>query len=84
MDRLPRLGLDLAAPIDGAFYAWRDISRHSSDSMQFARKMLADTLAAATPGHNFDPVEGRRFMGFSYAGRPSDMAEALDRIEKWL
>lgn len=82
--RLPRLGLDLAAPMDGAFYAWCDVSRHTGDSMAFAKKMLADTFVAATPGHDFDPVNGHRFMRFSYAGRPSDMAEALDRIEKWL
>jgi aspartate/methionine/tyrosine aminotransferase len=84
MDRLPRLGLDFAAPMDGAFYAWCDVSRHTRDSMAFAKKMLAETFVAATPGHDFDPVNGHRFMRFSYAGRPSDMAEALQRLEKWL
>jgi aspartate/methionine/tyrosine aminotransferase len=84
MDSLPRLGFDLASPMDGAFYAWCDVSRHTDDSMAFARKMLAETFVAATPGHDFDPVDGHRFMRFSYAGRPSAMAEALERIEKWL
>jgi aspartate/methionine/tyrosine aminotransferase len=84
MERLPRLGLDLAAQMDGAFYAWCDVSRHSNDSMEFAGKMLAETFVAATPGRDFDPVSGHRYMRFSYAGKPSDMAEALDRIEKWL
>ena len=84
MDRLPRLGLKLAAPMDGAFYAWCDVSQHTADSMEFAKKMLAETFVAATPGHDFDPVNGHRFMRFSYAGAPSDIAEALDRIENWL
>ncbi len=84
MDRLPRLGFDLAAPMDGAFYAWCDVSKHTGDSMAFARKMLAETFVAATPGHDFDPVKGHRFMRFSYAGKPREMAEALERIEKWL
>jgi aspartate/methionine/tyrosine aminotransferase len=84
MDRLPRLGLKLAAPMDGAFYAWCDVSRLTDDSMAFAKKMLAETFVAATPGHDFDPVNGRRFMRFSYAGAPNDIAEALDRVEKWL
>ena len=84
MNRLPRLGLDLAAPMDGAFYAWCDVSKHSDDSMAFAKQMLAETFVAATPGHDFDPAGGHRFMRFSYAGKTSDMAEALDRIEKWL
>ncbi len=84
MERLPRLGFDLAASMDGAFYAWCDVSRHTNDSMVFAQKMLAETFVAATPGHDFDPLSGNRYMRFSYAGRPSDMAEALRRIEKWL
>ena len=84
MDRLPRLGFDLAASMDGAFYAWCDMSGHTGDSMAFAKKMLAETFVAATPGHDFDPVNGRRFMRFSYAGRTEDMEQALDRIEKWL
>lgn len=84
MDRLPRLGLDLAAPMDGAFYAWCDVTNHSKDSMAFARAMLAETFVAATPGLDFDPVHGRRFMRFSYAGKPNDISEALDRLEKWL
>ena len=84
IDRLPRLGFDLAASMDGAFYAWCDVSKHTEDSMAFAKKMLAETFVAATPGHDFDPAGGERFMRFSYAGRPEDMAEALDRIEKWL
>ena len=84
MDRLPRLGFDLAASMDGAFYAWCDVSKHTDDSMAFAKKMLAETFVAATPGRDFDPVGGGRFMRFSHAGKPSDMAEALNRIEKWL
>ena len=83
-ERLPRLGFDLAASMDGAFYAWCDVTKHTSDSMRFAKKMLADTFVAATPGHDFDPLNGHKFMRLSYAGRPSDMAEALERIEKWL
>ncbi len=84
MNRLPHLGLDLAAPMDGAFYAWCDVTKHSDDSMAFAKQMLAETFVAATPGHDFDPAGGHRFMRFSYAGKTSDVAEALERIEKWL
>jgi aspartate/methionine/tyrosine aminotransferase len=83
-DRLPRLGFDLAASMDGAFYAWCDVTKHTGDSMEFAKKMLAETFVAATPGHDFDPINGHKFMRMSYAGRPSDIAQALDRIEKWL
>lgn len=83
-ERLPALGLPFAAPMDGAFYAWVDVSGHSNDSMAFARQMLADIHVAATPGRDFDPVDGARFMRFSYAGNHADMTTALDRIEHWL
>ncbi|EDQ34057.2 Aspartate/tyrosine/aromatic aminotransferase [Hoeflea phototrophica DFL-43] len=81
--RLPELGLPFAAPMDGAFYAWVDVSAHTNDSMAFARQMLAEIHVAATPGRDFDPVDGARFMRFSYAGSHDEMETALDRIETW-
>ncbi len=83
-ERLPALGLPFAAPMDGAFYAWVDASEYTNDSMAFARQMLSDIHVAATPGRDFDPVDGARFMRFSYAGSHADMVTALDRIEGWL
>jgi aspartate/methionine/tyrosine aminotransferase len=84
MKRLPQLGFRIAAPMDGAFYAYCDVSAHTNDSMAFARRMLAEAHVAATPGLDFDTVEGHRFMRFSYAGSVGDMVEATDRIERWL
>lgn len=82
--RLPQLGLPFAAPMDGAFYAWVNVSEHTNDSMAFARQMLAEIHVAATPGRDFDPVDGARFMRFSYAGSYDEMEIALDRIETWI
>jgi len=84
MRRLPELGFRIAAPMDGAFYAYCDVSRHTNDSMEFARRMLAEAHVAATPGRDFDTRSGHRFMRMSYAGSPAEIAEALDRIERWL
>ncbi|WP_315923359.1 pyridoxal phosphate-dependent aminotransferase [Mesorhizobium sp. SP-1A] len=84
MKRLPELGFALAAPMDGAFYAFCDVSRHTNDSMAFARRMLAEAHVAATPGRDFDPLQGHRYMRFSYAGSHDDMVEALARIDRWL
>jgi len=82
--RLPELGFALAAPMDGAFYAFCDVSKLTNDSMAFARRLLAETHVAATPGRDFDPLEGHRYMRFSYAGSHEEMALAMDRIERWL
>lgn len=84
LQRLPQLGLPLLSPMDGAFYAYVDVSRYTNDSMAFAREMLAAINVAATPGLDFDPVDGQRAMRFSYAGTMAEMVEALDRIESWL
>lgn len=84
MRRLPALGFPLAAPMDGAFYAFCDVSRHTNDSMEFAGRMLAEAHVAATPGRDFDPAQGHCFIRFSYAGSNSDMTEALARLERWL
>ncbi len=82
--KLPELGFALAAPMDGAFYAFCDVSRLTNDSMAFAKKMLVEAHVAATPGRDFDPLQGHRTMRFSYAGSHAEMEEALARIERWL
>ena len=84
MRRLPELGFALAAPMDGAFYAFCDVSKLTNDSMAFARRMLAEAHVAATPGRDFDPLAGHRYMRFSYAGSHDDMVLAMDRIGRWL
>ncbi|MDX3973475.1 pyridoxal phosphate-dependent aminotransferase [Shinella sp.] len=82
--RLPELGFSIASPMDGAFYAYVDVSRFTNDSMAFARRMLAETDVAATPGIDFDPKDGQHTMRFSYAGSFEEMNEAVDRLARWL
>ncbi|MBB3310542.1 aspartate/methionine/tyrosine aminotransferase [Rhizobium sp. BK196] len=84
LDRLPKIGLAPASPMDGAFYAYVDVSRFTNDSMDFARRMLAEINVAATPGLDFDPVEGPRTLRMSYAGSEAEIAEAAERIGMWL
>ncbi|MBL8580797.1 MAG: pyridoxal phosphate-dependent aminotransferase, partial [Rhizobiaceae bacterium] len=81
---LPVLGFTFAAPMDGAFYAYCDVSRLTNDSMDFAGRMLAEAHVAATPGRDFDPLAGHRTMRFSYAGSNDDMVVALERLGRWL
>ncbi len=82
--RLPEIGFRIASPMDGAFYAYVDVSRFTNDSMVFAQKMLAEINVAATPGLDFDPVEGHRAMRFSYAGSNAEIEEAIERMAAWL
>ncbi|WP_454849290.1 pyridoxal phosphate-dependent aminotransferase [Rhizobium binxianense] len=84
MRRLPEIGLATASPMDGAFYAYLDVTRFSNDSMDFARRMLSEINVAATPGLDFDPLEGNRTMRISYAGSETEIAEAVERIAAWI
>ncbi|MCX8998871.1 aminotransferase class I/II-fold pyridoxal phosphate-dependent enzyme [Rhizobiaceae bacterium BDR2-2] len=84
MRRLPEIGLPLLSPMDGAFYAYADVSAHTNDSMAFAKRMLAEISVAATPGFDFDPLEGHRALRLSYAGSQAEIEEAVNRMEGWL
>ena len=81
---LPKAGLDKFLPVDGAFYLYADISKFSGDSLGFAKRMLNEAHVAATPGIDFDPVNGHNFLRFCYAGSAADMREAVERIGTWL
>ena len=81
---LPAAGLDTFLPADGAFYLYADVSKFSNDSLDFAKRMLDQAAVAATPGVDFDPVNGTKFIRFCYAGSGADMTDAVTRIGKWL
>ncbi|MEQ3650374.1 aminotransferase class I/II-fold pyridoxal phosphate-dependent enzyme [Hyphomonas sp.] len=83
LEALPRLGLEKIAPPDGAFYIYADISKYTDDSLAFCLKLLEDTGIATAPGVDFDPVEGHRFMRFSFALSTPQIEEALSLLEPW-
>jgi aspartate/methionine/tyrosine aminotransferase len=84
IDGLPQAGLDSFLPADGAFYLYADVSKFTSDSLDFTRRMLEQAHVAATSGVDFDPIRGRAFVRFSYARSADDMREAVARITRWL
>ena len=81
--QLPAAGFDRLAPADGAFYLFADVGALTNDSEAFCRRMLAETGVATTPGVDFDPARGHRFLRFSFAGPEAAMAEAAERLEGW-
>jgi aspartate/methionine/tyrosine aminotransferase len=81
---LPSAGLDKFLPVDGAFYLYADVSRFSDDSHDFANRLLEEAHVAATPGIDFDPVDGKHFIRFCYAGSADEVREAVRRIGGWL
>ena len=81
---LPELGFRLAAPPDGAFYAWCDVSGLTNNAGAFSRRMVEEIGVAAPAGHDFDPERGDTTMRMSYAGGHDEIAEAVRRLRAWV
>jgi len=81
---LPEMGLNHIAPPDGAFYIYADVGHLTNDSLAFCKRLLEDTGIASAPGIDFDPVDGSRFIRFSFAVSTAEVEEALARLGPWL
>jgi aspartate/methionine/tyrosine aminotransferase len=84
LEELPKLGLSDMHPVDGAFYIYADVARFTNDSPAFCTRLLEETGVAATPGVDFDPVEGAHHLRLSFAGSEADCREAVRRLKGWL
>lgn len=84
LDALPKAGITEFSRADGAFYIYADVGRFTNDSAEFCRRLLAETGVALTPGMDFDPERGNRFVRLSYAGATEDVAKAAERIGNFL
>jgi aspartate/methionine/tyrosine aminotransferase len=62
---------------------WANIGHLSDDSLTFCKRLLRDTGVATAPGVDFDPVEGRHYMRFSFAVSTSEVQDALQRMTPW-
>ncbi|NIJ37699.1 aspartate/methionine/tyrosine aminotransferase [Sphingopyxis panaciterrae] len=83
MSALPEMGLRQIAPPDGAFYLYANIEHLTDNSLEFCKQLLADTGVATAPGLDFDPVDGARYMRFSFAVSTDLVEEAIRRIAPW-
>ena len=73
-----------AAPCQGAFYLFADISEYSDNSADFAARLLSEQRVATTPGVDFDPLDGHRYLRLSFAGSSADMHEAVRRLNSFI
>lgn len=83
MSGLAEAGITNLAPAEGAFYLYADVSHITSDSQELCRRWLDETGVAATPGIDFDPTQGHRYVRFSYSESTADITEAAHRLVQW-
>jgi aspartate/methionine/tyrosine aminotransferase len=78
---LNALGLRVPVMPDGAFYAWADCSAHSNSSWDFSFDMMRRAHVAITPGRDFGPHAGERYVRFSYASSMDSLRAAVSRLQ---
>lgn len=73
-------GLSVVKP-QGAFYLFVNIKEIETDSLEFCKKMLADTGVAVVPGLGFG-LDG--YFRFSFATAEDIIKEGISRISKFV
>ena len=82
VNRLNEIGLGITVEPTGAFYVLGNIKKYSTDSYTTAFDILEKAHVGVTPGIDFgDNCEG--YIRFSYANSLENIAEGLDRIERY-
>ncbi len=83
LEGLPRAGITDFAPAHGAFYLWARTDHLAADSQHLSAEWLRDVGVAATPGVDFHPTDGHRWMRFSFSGSTETMRGAVEALATW-
>jgi aspartate/methionine/tyrosine aminotransferase len=85
---LPQAGFNDISRPQGAFYLYCNVEELIAlwgvkDSMDLCKIILSQCAVACTPGLDFDPARGGKYIRFSYAGSSAHMEEACLRLQDW-
>jgi len=83
VEGLAAAGITKIAPAEGAFYVYAEVSHLTDTSQTLCSTWLEETGVAVTPGIDFDPAQGHRYVRFSYSGSTEDITEAVRRLIEW-
>ena len=81
--RLKALGFGITVEPTGAFYVFANARAFSGDSYSLAFDILERAHVGCTPGIDFGR-NGEGYLRFSYANSMENIAEGLQRIERYL
>jgi aspartate/methionine/tyrosine aminotransferase len=83
IDRLKEIGFGITVEPTGAFYVFANAKHLSSDSYKLAFDILENARVGVAPGIDFGP-NGEGYLRFSYANSLENIAEGMDRLQKYL
>ena len=78
--RISEIGLDMTEP-EGAFYVFPRTDRFGMTSAEFCTRLIKEAGVGGTPGQCFGDD---RFIRFSYAASDDMLAEAMNRLERFI
>ena len=81
--RLKEMGFGITVEPTGAFYVLANAKKFSNDSYKLAFDILEKAHVGVTPGIDFG-ANAEGYLRFSYANKLENIAEGLDRIERYL
>ncbi len=83
INRLKQLGFGINVEPKGAFYIFVNAKHISNDSYALALDILNKAKVGVAPGIDFGK-NGEGYLRFSYANSIENIAEGLDRIDKYI
>ena len=81
--RLKELGFGITVEPTGAFYVFANARHLSADSYKLAFDILENAHVGVTPGVDFGQ-NGEGYLRFSYANSRENIAEGMNRLERYL
>jgi aspartate/methionine/tyrosine aminotransferase len=79
---LPKVNFPHITSPDGAFYVYAGVGHFTDDSLAFCRRLLFDVGVAIAPGIDFDPINGNRYVRFSFAGATEQIERAVELLAR--
>lgn len=81
--RLKEIGFGITVEPTGAFYVFANARHFSENSYDLAFDILEKAHVGVTPGVDFGP-NGEGYLRFSYANSMENIAEGINRLERYL
>lgn len=81
--RLREIGFGITVEPTGAFYVFANARHFSENSYDLAFDILEKAHVGVTPGVDFGP-NGEGYLRFSYANSMENIAEGINRLERYL